>query len=116
MSNEKKLLEEVAKVLENRRKILLMCKARAKKYGAVLFANKAAELDEIDALITRITATLSAPEPDAMKTLRQKVKDVVEYAISDGKGYNGVSGEVENKINTALDEVDGLFDGVKVEE
>ena len=57
--------------------------------------------------IARIEA---APEPDTMGLVRQKVKDIVEYIISDGKGYNGVSGDIENKINTALNEVDVLFD------
>lgn len=52
----------------------------------------------------------ATPDPDTMGLVRQKVKDIVEYIISDGKGYNGVSGDIENKINTALNEVDVLFD------
>jgi hypothetical protein len=59
----------------------------------------------------------SMPEPQAddvetIRVLKEKVKDIVEDAISDGKGYKAVSREIENKINCAMDQVDEAFDNL----
>jgi ferredoxin len=64
-----------------------------------------------------IRQSLTRPEPQAddvetIRELKEKVKNIVEDAISDGKGYKAVSREIENRINSAMDQVDEAFDNL----
>jgi hypothetical protein len=48
----------------------------------------------------------------ALEKAKEVLKDELEDIITDHKGYNAVSGEIEQKVNTTMDAVDQVFSAI----